>query len=736
MSTPRRSPRLLSFGSPSTVFRLLSFVSPSSVFRLLSFVFCLLSISLSAQVPQSYRFIGPGVNSGRISDIEVDSNNPQNIFVAASTGGIFKSADWGKNWTPVFDQAGMSLAIGDMAICTTDPNLIWAGTGEASGEQAAASLGDGVYKSIDGGKTWKCMGLKESRHIAKIQISPLNPDVVYVAATGARWGNNEERGIFRTEDGGLTWKKALYLNEYTGMSDLVIHPDGKTLLASAWQQYRNAWAHIQRGPSSGLYRSEDGGENWEKVTDGFSQDTLGRIALAIAPSNPDMVYACIESKKGGFYQSVDKGKSWKLVNSKPSTSYWYGRIYVNPVDEKNAFVMGMMVQETKDGGKTFNVMATKSVHVDHHILCIDPKNPQNRLLGNNGGLYQTQDGGQKWALYNNLFIGQYYAITVDQGPDYRIFGGKQDNGVWGGPAAMADGSIAPDSLISNISWGDGFFAGLDPLNRNIAYGESQYGGISRYDFSINKSFYVQPRNPDKKSPYRFNWNAPYIISVHPPHALYMGGNKLFKSENKGDDWTEISGDLSRNEPLNEKTIMGMKPVLKPYASITALAESPLKPGVIYAGTDDGNLQMTRDGGQSWINISDKLPMPSDRFFTRLICSVSGAGTVYVACARYYEANDLKPYLFRSTDYGQTWESLTTNMPAEAVIRGFAEHPINTDWLYCGAHNGLLISKDTGKTWMRAPGMIPVAIDDIKIQMPSGDVVLGSYGRGIIIGREK
>lgn len=699
-------------------------------FSLIGFLF---SLSLSAQVPQSYRFIGPGVNGGRVSDIEVDSKKPQNIYVGASTGGLFKSGDWGKSWVPVFDRAGMSLSIGDMAICETNPNIIWVGTGEASGEQAAASIGDGVYKSTDGGQSWQCMGLKQSRHISKIQINPLNSEIVYVAATGSRWGNNEERGIFRTQDGGVTWQKVLYINDYTGMSDLVIHPDGKTLIAAAWQQYRNAWAHLQVGPSSALYRSENGGDTWEKLSQGFSKDTLGRIAIAIAPSDPDRVYACVESKKGGFYQSTNKGKSWKLINNKPSTAYWYGRIYVNPTDEKNVFVMGTMVQETRDGGKTFMLMRSRNTHVDHHILWIDPANPQNRLLGNDGGVYQSRDGGQKWAYYNNLYIGQYYAITVDQETPYRIFGGKQDNGVWGGPSGTADGGITPDSLIFNISWGDGFWSAVDPVDPAIAYGESQYGGLVRYEFRTDKSFGVKPENPDKKSPWRFNWNAPFIVSAHPPHVIYLGGNKLFKSVNHGEDWTEISPDLSRNENLKDRTIMGMKPVLKPYASITALAESPLKPGVIYAGTDDGNLQMTRDDGQTWINLSEKLAMPGDRFFTRLICSAHEVGTVYAACARYYEANDLKPYLFRSTDYGLTWESLCGTMPEEAVIRGFAEHPLNPDWLYCGTHNGLLISTDSGKTWTRAPGLIPVAIDDIKIQMPTGDLVLGSYGRGLIIG---
>ncbi len=684
-------------------------------------------ILLGAQEP--WAFARTGFAGGRISDIEVDAN--RNIYTSGSTGGVFRSSDWGKSWSPIFDRAGGSLAVGDIAVCETNPDIIWVGTGEASGEQSAASVGDGVYKSIDGGKTWQCMGLKLTRHIAKIQINTLNPDIVHVAATGARWGNNEERGIYRTKDGGKSWQKVLYLNDFTGMGDLVSFPDGKTLLASSWHQYRSAWAHLQRGPWSGLYRSADDGETWQKVTEGFSSDTLGRTALAFAPSNPKVVYACVESKAGGLYRSDNMGVTWKLTSSKISTSYWYGRIYVNPTDENNVFVMGTMVQESKDGGKTFATVRMRDVHVDHHILWIDPKNPDIRLLGNDGGFYSTADAGKAWKFHNNMYIGQYYAIAIDQQDPYWVYGGLQDNGVWGGPSRIG-GKPAGDSLIKNISGGDGFWAAVDPTDANIAYGESQYGGLVKYDHRTDKSEYIQPRSKDKNNPYRFNWNAPYIVSTHPPHPIYLAGNKLMKSDDLGGSWSEISPDLSRNEDVKSRTIQGMKPVLKPYASATALAESPLKPGVIYVGTDDGNLQMTKDGGLTWLNLSEKLPMPADRFWTRLICSVHDIGTVYAACARYYEANDLKPYLFKSTDFGQTWIPLTSAMPIEAVVRGFAEHPLNPDILFCGVHNGLLTSKDGGKTWNPIPQLLPVAVDDIKIALMQNELVLGTYGRGIIL----
>jgi hypothetical protein len=379
-------------------------------------------------------------------------------------------------------------------------------------------------------------------------------------------------------------------------------------------------------------------------------------------------------------------------------------------------------------------METRGVHVDHHVLWIDPGNPGRRLLGNDGGLYTTEDGGGKWNVADNLSIGQYYSISIDNQDPYWVYGGLQDNGVWGGPSRAAGGVTEGPAEPRNICGGDGFWSGVDPRDPAIAFGESQYGWITMFDHRTGKNHGIRPESPDSNNRYRFNWNAPFIVSTHPPHPIQLGGNKLLKSVDYKGTWTEISPDLSRNENIRTRRIQGMVPVFKPYAAITALAESPLKPGIIYAGTDDGNLQMTKDGGQTWINLTDKVPMPSDRFWTRLVCSSHDIGTVYAACARYYEADDLWPYLFKSTDFGRSWVPLTAGMPARAVIRGFAEHPLDPDLLFGGIHNGLLISRDGGKTWNPAPGLIPVAIDDIKIAMPENELVLGSYGRGIIIGR--
>lgn len=680
----------------------------------------------------SFRFIGPAYAGGRISDIEVFPQQTDHILISAASGGIFKSTDGTKTWIPVFDQAGNSLAIGDMDIADSNPAIVWAGTGEASGEQSAASIGDGVYKSLDAGLSWTKMGLQHTRHISRICIDPNDPETVYVAATGSRWGESEDRGVFKTTDGGNSWKKILFVNSNTGFGDLTLHPNGKIIIASAWFQRRSAWAHVRTGPPSGLYRSEDGGETWERL-DVFKEEPIGRIALWMAPSDPNRVYACLESDTGGLYQSDDAGKTWKLVNEKLSTSYWYGRICGNPVDPNHLFIMGTNVAESTNGGKSVSRMKADNVHVDHHELWINPENTMHRLLGNDGGLYLTSDGGENWTFVENLGIGQNYAITVDNQDPYWIYGGLQDNGVRGGPSQL-DGDLLNYKDLRWVAGGDGFWSAVHPLNPDIVYGESQYGYLVRNDFRDGTNANVRPR-PDSENPQeqRFNWNTPFFISVHPPHALYLGGNFLYKSTDEGKGWLRISADLSKNEDLSKILVLDQKPVIKPYATITALAESPVKPGFLLAGTDDGKLHLSLDDGGNWTDLSDRLPAPADRFFTRVLWSVSDLKTAYVAFARYYEADDLSPWLFKTTDLGKTWELITDGFPAEAVIKGLCEHPDHPDLLFAGSHNALYISLNAGRSWFKPDWEIPpVAIDDIKLAFPSNDLVLGSYGRGIII----
>jgi photosystem II stability/assembly factor-like uncharacterized protein len=679
-----------------------------------------------------WRNIGPGKYGGRISDIEVVQKDLLTIYISASTGGVFKSVDTCRSWIPIFDHVGTSLSVGDMAVSKSDPNIIWVGTGEASGEQSSASIGDGVYKSPDGGETWEHMGLEKSRHISRIRVHPENSDVVYVAATGSRWGANEDRGIYRSIDGGKNWEKILYVDENTGFSDLLLFPDGETLLASAWQQYRNAWAHVQRGPNSGLYRSTDGGDSWIKIEEVIPQDTIGRIALDYAVSDPDRVYACLEFDKPSFFRSDDMGETWTAMTENARTAYWYGRIYVDPTNKDRVWVMGTLVQETLDGGTTFNRIRMREVHVDHHVVWINPKDTSQIILGNDGGLYMTHDSGEKWEFIDNLPIGQYYNISVDHRDPYWIYGGLQDNGVWGAPSKSYSNKLISNSDYIHVAGGDGFYSATEPLDANTVYGESQYGYIVKNNLKKDERKMIRPQPETVEEEYRFTWNTPFFISRHKPHALYIGGNKLFKTEDRGENWKVISDDLTRGPKPDTITIMGVKPVWKPYAALTVLSESPLQQGVVYAGTDDGNLHLTRDDGETWTELTEKLPGPQNRFLTRIVTSIHDVATVYVAYGRYYEADDFSPYLYKSDDFGETWTKITGDMPEMAVIKGFAEHPRNPDLLFVGIHNGLLITVDGGSHWIQPENLLKVAIDDIEIAELDNDLVLGSYGRGIFI----
>lgn len=683
-----------------------------------------------SQIP--FRSIGPGRYGGRISDIEVVQREKLMVYVAASTGGIFLSDDTCRTWISLFDNAGNSLSIGDMAVSLSDPGIIWAGTGEASGEQSSASIGDGVYRSLDGGLTWKHMGLEKTRHISRIRIHPQDPDVVYVAATGARWGANEERGIYRTRDGGETWEKILYVDENTGFSDLLVFPDGTTLLASAWQQYRNAWAHVQKGPNSGLYRSEDGGDTWDKIGEVIPQDNIGRIALDYAPANPNRVYACLEHDSLGFFRSEDMGKTWTALKNDVRTSYWYGRIYVDPVNEDRVWVMGTLVQETIDGGNSFSRIRMKDVHVDHHVVWMNPEDTAFMILGNDGGVYFTQNRGTTWDFVDNLPIGQYYNISIDHRDPYWIYGGLQDNGIWGAPSKSYSNKRIRNRDYVSVVGGDGFYSASDPLDASVVYGEAQYGFIVRYDIAKDDRRSIRPGPESEEEEYRFTWNTPFFISRHKPHTLYLGGNKLFKTTDRGETWEVISDDLTRGPKSDTITILGVNPVLKPYAALTVLCESPLQQGLIYAGTDDGNLHLTLDDGKTWTDLTEKLPGPQDRFLTRIAASVHNIAIAYVAYGRYYEADDFTPYLFKTTDFGETWTDISGDMPEMALVKGFAEHRDNPDLLFAGIHNGLLISIDGGVHWIRPDNLLKVAVDDIEIAERDNDLVLGSYGRGLYI----
>ena len=682
-----------------------------------------------------WRQIGPAVFGGRVPDVEAVPDNPAVIYVAGSTGGIFKTTNNGVTWEPIFDEAGPTLSIGDMAIAPSDPLIIWVGTGESNGEQQAASWGDGVYRSLDGGDTWEHMGLRNTRFIHRIAVHPENPDIVYVAAPGHRWGPNEERGLFRTLDGGQTWENVLYINDDTGVVEIAMEDNGRVLYAAAYQRRRHAWGNLTGGPHSGIYRSMDGGDTWEKLGGGLPEGVLGKIAIAIAKSSPNVVYAAIADRDGGLYRSEDRGVSWTRVNDL-TTSYWYGNIYVDPLNENQVWIPGTQLDVSIDGGKTFeNDWTARGIHVDHHVLWINPKNTDHILMGNDGGFHITYDGARTWSFLNNLPIAQFYVMGIDNRDPYHVYGGLQDNGTWGLPSRTYSRSGILNEDVVNVGGGDGFVPAIDPRDFTTLYTESQFGGLRRVDLVTGRSDGIKPVPPDTTETYRFNWNSPILISPHDPDVIYFGGNKLFRTVDKGENWDAISPDLTKNETPSEWEIMGLKPSLREYNSLTAVAESPLRQGLIYTGADDGSVSRTTDGGTTWDALSDKFGFDNttpgtSKFVTKIHASSSDPETAYISfTGQYYD--DLRPHLFQTADSGDSWTRITGDMPSEAVVLTVLEHPNNPDLLFAGIHNGLMVSINGGENWTRAGGDLPpVSVNDIAIK--NGDLVLATYGRGIII----
>ncbi len=683
----------------------------------------------------SWRHVGPAVFGGRIPDVEAVPDNPAVIYVAGSTGGIFKTTNNGVTWEPIFDEAGPTLSIGDMAIAQSDPEIIWVGTGESNGEQQAASLGDGVYRSLDGGATWQHMGLQDTRFIHRIAVHPTNPDIVFVAAPGHRWGPNEERGLYRTLDGGRTWEKVLYINEDTGVVEVAMEDNGRVLYAASYQRRRHAWGNLTGGPDSGIYRSMDGGTSWKKLGGGLPEGILGKIAIAIAKSRPNVVYASIGDRDGGLYRSEDRGESWTRVNDL-RTSYWYGNIYVDPLNENKLWTMGTQLDVSIDGGKTFeNDWTAQGIHVDHHALWINPENTDHMLMGNDGGFQITYDGARSWSFLNNIPIAQYYVIGIDNRDPYHVYGGLQDNGTWGIPSRSYSRVGILNEDVVNVGGGDGFVPVIDPRDDATVFSESQFGGLRRVDLVTGRSEGIKPTPEDTTEVYRFNWNSPIQISPHDPDVMYFGGNKLFKTTDKGESWEAVSPDLTKNEDPSEWEIMGLKPSLRAYNTITALDESPLRQGLIYTGADDGNVFRTTDGGATWDPLTDMFGFDNNsgsgvKFVTKIHASSSDPETAYISFTGHYY-DDFRPHLFKTRDAGGSWTRITGDMPAEAVVLAIVEHPEDPELLFAGVHNGLLVSRNGGENWTRAGGNLPpVSVNDIKIK--SGDLVLGTYGRGIII----
>lgn len=688
----------------------------------------------------SWRCVGPAVMGGRTVDIEAVEKKPRIIYAAIGPSGVWKSENSGITWKPVFHKE-KTVSVGDIAISPSHPNIIWVGTGEATCRNSV-TIGDGVYQSKEGGKTWKNMGLKETRHISRIIINPGDPNIVYVAAMGHLWGPNKERGIYKTIDGGKTWKKVLYINENSGFADLAMDPDDSlTLYAAAYEHRRLPYYFSSGGAGSGLFKSTDGGESWKRLTKDLPEGILGRIGIAVSRSNPDVIYALIEHKDGGIWRSEDKGKTWKrmcdnktykMINFRP---FYYSQIRVDPSNDKVVYVFSGGLYVSKDMGKKFKVISA-GTHPDHHALWIDPSNPLHLIDGNDGGIDITYDGGKSWYDIKHMTLAEVYHIGFDMRNPYYVYCGLQDNGSWGGPSVSLDPGGITNRDWYKIGGGDGFYTQVDPSDPNIIYSNWQMNGLYRYDLKIGRSKNIRPLASSKEPPHRFNWNSPIHISPHDPNTVYTGGNYLFKTTDGGHSWKIISPDLSTNDLEKQKDSGG--PITfdntgaEIHCTILTISESPVEEGVIWCGTDDGNIQITRDGGSTWSNVVKNIQgLPPNTWCSYIEASHFEKGKVY-ATFDGHRHDDYETHLYKTTDYGKTWKSIKGNLPF-GWIHVIHEDQKTKNLLFAGTEFGIFASLDEGKTWFSLQNNLPtVAVRDIAIHPRENDLIIGTHGRGIWI----
>jgi len=689
------------------------------------------------------RGIGPAFTSGRVVGFAFDPNNSERYFVAAASGGLWRTDNDGTSWTPVFDTQG-SYSIGTVVIDPKNPGVVWAGTGE-NNNQRSVSYGDGVYKSEDGGRTWRNMGLKKSEHIARILIDPRDSNVVYVAAPGPLWKGGGDRGLYKSTDGGKTWSSLIKVGEYTGVADVIMDPrNPDILLASTHQRQRTYYTLIHGGPESALWRSTDADQTWSKVTSGIPMGELGRIGMAYAPTNPSIIYAQIEAgeARGGLYRSSDNGVTWEKRNSSDSQGQYYAHVVVDPANPDRVYIMNVNISVSNDGGRTLATLPSRSKHVDNHEIWIDPKNNNRYLVGCDGGVYESFDKGENWIFKANLPIPQFYDVAVDYAePFYNIYGGTQDNYSFGCPSRTKNASGITNADCFVTQGGDGFYSRADPQDPNTIYATMQNGGIVRFDRRTGERVAIQPQPAKDDPPMRWNWDAPLMISPHSHTRLYIGAQRLYRSDDRGDSWRAVSPDLSRQLDRNKLPVMGkvwgVDAVQKNvstafYGNISALAESPKQEGLIYAGTDDGLVQVTEDGGKTWRKI-DKIPgVPEDAYVQRIVASQHDANTVYMAFESH-QNGDFKPYVIKSTDRGKSFVSISGNLPENGAVYGLAEDHVNPKLLFAGTEYGLYFTPIGGEKWIKLSGGLPtIQVRDLAIQKRENDLVLGTFGRGFYV----
>jgi photosystem II stability/assembly factor-like uncharacterized protein len=703
----------------------------------------------------SWTALGPKSAGGRIETVDCPPDSPGTIYVGAGSGGVWKTVNGGMTWTPLFDR-GPTVAIGDLAVSPSDPDIVWVGTGESLMARSSFA-GQGVFRSADGGRTWESRGLEDTHHIGRIVIDPRDPDRVFVAAIGHQYTFNEERGVFMTADGGRTWTKSLFIDQRTGVVDLVMDPaDGRVLYAAAWERDRKAWDNTVCGPGSGIFKTTDGGASWTRLKNGLpAGPSIGRIGLDVCPAAPGVVYAVIDNLTpvparagrkaspvpagGEVYRSDDHGDTWRKVNEgdpAAGTGYAFGDIRVSPKDANVVYVLGVGLVRSADGGRTFarvdgpvvrlSPLPTRALHLDQHELWIDPRDPDRLVLGNDGGLFVSNDGGRAWLHLNNLPVTEFYAAFAGPGSPYPIYGGTQDNAALRGRSdrRLDDAALDGWSHLWIDLWGggDSFFTFPDPADPDVVYYEQQFGDLKRKDMRTGRTAFIRPQPEKGKAPYRFNWMTPFLISVHDPAILYCGAERMFRSGDRGGHWTVLSSDLTTAPGPDRQGDV-------PFGTITTIAESPLAKGLLFVGTDDGNVWMTADDGVSWIPIDAGLPR---KWVSRLEASAHDAERVYVALTGYRE-DDFRTYLFRSGDRGRTWESISQDLPQESV-NVIREDPEKPGLLYIGTdQGGVHASADNGSTWSSlCADLPPAAVHDLAVQRDEDELVAATHGRGVFV----
>lgn len=680
------------------------------------------------------RNLGPVNMGGRISSLAVYEKEPRIFYAGTASGGVWRTDNGGLTFNPVFQYESM-VATGALWMDQNNPDDLWVGTGEENSRNST-SWGNGVYHTTDAGKTWQHLGLEKTRHISRIWVSPKDKNTVYVGALGNLWGPNEDRGLFKSTDGGKSWSKILYIDDKTGVIDMVVDPrKPDTMLVAMYERMRWPYKFASGGPGSGLYKTTDGGKTFKKVTKGLPTTDLGRIGLSVYRKNPNVIVASVEAKEGGHFKSTDGGESWEKLSPLNSRPFYFSNPTIDPNDENRVYSPAVNMHTSDDGGKTWRNMPI-SIHVDFHDMWVNPNDSNHLIVGEDGGVAQSRDKGKTWQHLNNLAIGQFYAVAYDMRKPYWIYGGLQDNGTWGGPTQSRKGAVTFADFL-NINGGDGFHAAVDPENWRIVYSESQGGAVMRMDMESGARRGIRP-NPPEGERYRFNWSSPIVISPHNGNTIWFGGNKLFKSVNRGDSWTVASPDLSTNDPAKQNPRAGVTPEdtgAERHCTIITISESPMKAGVVWVGTDDGQVQVTEDDGKTWTNVTANIPgVPANTWVSRVTASRHNLRRCFVTMDGHRN-NDYKPYVLMTEDMGKTWTPINAGLGENDSCYVVTEGRLNNDLLFLGTELGLYTSLDRGKSWTRFhkdEGFPTVRVDDAQIHSRDLDLIVATHGRSFWI----